>query len=272
MTLIQSIILGIIQGATEFLPISSSGHLVLVPNLLGWTLPADAAFALNIILQAATLVAVFSFFLPDILTITQASLRAIQTKSWHEPNARLALFILLSTIPAGFIGFLFNGYFERVFSQPLITAICLLGTAILLVVAENVGKRTQGLEDITWRDALWIGLFQVLALFPGISRSGATITAGMLRDFDRPSSARYSFLISIPLMLAAGVDGFLNFLSLPNTRFFLPQFLVGSITAAIVGYLSIKWLLRFLSQRSLYPFALYCSIFAIINLVLMAIS
>jgi undecaprenyl-diphosphatase len=137
-------------------------------------------------------------------------------------------------------------------------------------VGENGGKRNRGLEKASWQDAVWIGLFQVLALFPGISRSGATITAGMLRDFDRTTSARYSFLISIPLMLAAGVDGLMNFISLPDTSGSLPQFLAGSITAAIVGYLSIKWLLKFLNQRSLYTFALYCLLFAVVNLILLA--
>ncbi len=271
MTLLQSIILGIIQGATEFLPISSSGHLVLVPSLLGWTLPSDEAFALNIILQAATLVAVCSYFLPDILAMVNAVLQALRTKTWDDPNAQLALLILLATIPAGLTGFFLNDFFERVFNDPLVTAFCLIGTAILLVMAENFGKRTRPLNAITWKDALWIGFFQVLALLPGISRSGSTITAGMLRDLDRATAARFSFLISIPLMLGAGANGLYNFISLPDTGIYWPQFLAGSITAALVGYLSIKWLLGFLNHKSLYTFAIYCLVFALINIALLTL-
>lgn len=271
MSLLQSIILGIIQGATEFIPISSSGHLVLIPSLLGWNLPPDEAFALNIILQAATLVAVFSYFFADILSITKSTLYALRTRAWDDPAARLALLIILATIPAGLAGLFLNDLFEHVFNNPLVTAFFLIGTAALLVVAENFGKRTRPLETIDWKDALWVGFFQVLALFPGISRSGTTITAGMLRDLDRPTAARFSFLISIPLMLGAGAKGFYDFLSLPDTEVYLTQFLVASLTAALVGYFSIKWLLKFLTQRSLYTFAAYCLLFALLNIIILTI-
>jgi undecaprenyl-diphosphatase len=271
MTLLQSIILGIIQGATEFLPISSSGHLVLIPSLLGWELPPDEAFALNVILQAATLVAVFSYFFADILAIIKSTLQALRTRSWDDPTARLALLIILATIPAGLAGLLLSDLFERAFNDPLATAFFLIGTAVLLVIAEYFGKRDRSLETIDWKDALWVGFFQILALFPGISRSGTTITAGMLRDFDRPTSARFSFLISIPLMLGAGAKGFYDFISLPDTGAYLTQFLVASLTAALVGYLSIKWLLKFLNHRSLYVFAGYCTLFSLLNIILLTV-
>lgn len=272
MTLIQAIILGIIQGATEFLPISSSGHLVLVPSLLGWEIPADQAFALNVILQAATLVAVFSYFFSDIYAITKATIQAIKKKSFDDPTAQLALLMILATIPAGFSGLFLNSFFEEVFNLPRVTAFFLFVTAALLIIAEISGQRNRALENINWKDAVWVGLFQVLALFPGISRSGSTITAGMLRNLDRPSAARFSFLISIPLMLGAGANGFYHFLQLPDATGSLSQFAVGSITAAIVGYLSIRWLLKFLNQRSLYIFVIYCIFFAVLNLVLLTVQ
>jgi len=271
MTLLQSIILGVIQGATEFLPISSTGHLVLIPSLLGWNLPPDEAFALNIILQAATLVAVFSYFFDDILAITKSTLQAMRSRSWADPAARLTLLIILATIPAGLAGLFLYDIFEHAFNNPLVTAIFLIGTAALLVIAENFGKRTRPPETLDWKDALWVGFFQVLALFPGISRSGSTITAGMLRDLDRPTAARFSFLISIPLMLGAGAKGLFDFISLPDTSVYLTQFLVASFSAALVGYLSIKWLLKFLTQRSLYTFAAYCMLFALLNIILLSL-
>lgn len=268
MTLLQAIILGILQGIAEFLPISSSGHLVLLPSLFGWDIPADQAFAFNVLLQAATLLAVFSFFFLDLYKLAYAALFAVKHKSLSDPNALLGLYIILATIPAGLVGLLLNGFFERFYNSPKATAIFLIGTAVFLIIAEKSGKRDRSMEDLSWKDALWVGIFQIFALFPGISRSGATITGGMLRDFDRTSSARFSFLISIPLMMAAGANGFYKFILLPNTTSSLPIFLVGSITAAIVGYISIKWLLNFLKQGSLYAFASYCVIFAVLNLII----
>jgi undecaprenyl-diphosphatase len=266
MTLFQAIILGIVQGITEFLPISSSGHLVLVPNLLGWKIPPDQAFSYNVLLQAATLLAVFSFFYKDFLNLARASFESVKQKRLVNHDAKLALYILLTTIPAGLVGIALNGLLRKVFSQPVASAFFLIVTAFLLILAEKLGDRTKSLEDISWLDSLWIGIFQIFALLPGISRSGITITGGMFRDLDRTSSASFSFLISFPLLIAAGIDGLYSFIKLPNTTESLFIFLVGSIISAIVGFLSIKWLLRFLSHRKLYTFSVYCILFAILNI------
>jgi undecaprenyl-diphosphatase len=270
MTLIQSVILGIVQGVTEFLPISSSGHLVLVPNLLGWDIPTDQAFAFDVLMQAATLAAVLSFFFHDLITVTRATFQGVKKKSFADPHARLGLYLLLATCPAGFIGLIFNGFFKQIFDSPKATAFLLIGTAIILILAEKAGKRDRFMEDLNMKDALWVGFFQVLALFPGISRSGVTITGGMLRNLDRTSSARFSFLMSVPLMVAVGVNGLYKFVELPNTTETLPIFLTGTIAAAIVGYISIHWLLKYLTHQSLYTFVFYCIIFALINLAYIA--
>lgn len=271
MTLVQAIILGILQGIAEFLPISSSGHLVLLPSLLGWDIPADQSFAFNVLLQAATLLAVLSFFFSDIFKILCAVLLAVKQKSLSDPNAQLGLFTILATIPASIVGLSLNGLFERVYNNPQATSIFLIGTAAFLIIAEKAGKRDRSIVDLTWKDALWVGIFQIFALFPGISRSGVTISGGMLRNFDRSSSARFSFLISVPLLVAAGVNGLYKFILLPETTESLPIFFVGSVTAAIVGYISIKWLLNFLKNRSLYAFATYCVFFALFNLLIFSI-
>ena len=269
MTLSQAIILGIIQGITEFLPISSSGHLVLVPNLIGWDIPPDQAFSYNVLLQAATLFAVISFFFKDFLALARSASRSIKQKQLVDSDSKLFLYLILSTIPAGLVGLALNGYFKRVFSDPKSAAFSLLGTAIFLIIAEKLGDRSRSFDNINWKDALWVGIIQILALFPGISRSGVTITGGMLRNLDRTSSARYSFLISFPLLVAAGVNGFYNFIALPNTTEYLYIFLIGSIVSAVVGFFSIKWLLNFLSRRPLYTFSIYCIVFACINLLVL---
>jgi len=270
MTVIQAIILGIVQGLTEFLPISSSGHLVLIPHLLGWQIPTKDAFIFDVLVQVATLIAVFAYFWTDVVSITRVAIQdLIKKQPVAHPESRLAWLLMLATLPAGLIGLIFNNHFEQAFSNPAIVSIFLLITAGLLVAAEKIGKRTRPMDSIDWIDAVWIGIFQVLALFPGISRSGATITGGMIRDLDRPSSARFSFLMSIPIMVAAGFFAVISLFKTPNFIDILPTFFIGFVAAAVVGYLSIRWLLKFLSQRSLYGFAIYCASFGLLNLIVL---
>jgi undecaprenyl-diphosphatase len=272
MTILQSIILGIIQGLTEFIPISSSGHLVLVKYLLGWDISPEAAFVFDVMVQVATLVAVFAYFWNDIISITKVALQDLRQKQpIAQPESKLAWLLIIATIPAGLFGIFFNGTFEKVFGSPLITSIFLLITALLLVLAEKLGERTRSLEKLHWVDAIWIGIGQILALFPGISRSGATIAVGMTRDLDRPSAARFSFLMSIPIMIAAGFFASFELSQIPDFAELLPTFATGFITAAVTGYLAIRWLLRFLSNRSLYIFAVYCAAFGSLNLILILI-
>jgi undecaprenyl-diphosphatase len=269
MTFLQSIILGIIQGATEFIPISSSGHLVLIPHLFGWEIPKQDAFVFNVLVQVATLMAVFIYYAQDFIAISNSLIDSVfKKKNFDEPDSKLGLYLILATIPAGLVGIILNGFIENAFANPLTTAFFLFGTAILLVIAERAGKRKEkSLEHFGWKDALWIGCFQILALFPGISRSGATIAGGMLRDLGRRASARFSFLMAVPIMLAAGSKALFEFVRLPNTTENFPALFVGCIFAAFVGYLSIRWLLNFLSHRSYFTFSIYCVIFASINVV-----
>lgn len=268
MTLFQSIILGIIQGLTEFLPISSSGHLVIIPFFLGWEFPDKDAFVFNVLVQVATLVAVFAYFWKDILEIGRVFLKGLfEKKPFATQKTRLGWYILLATIPAGVIGLALKDQVESAFNSPTATGIFLLGTAGLLVAAERVGKRNRNLEKMNWKDAIWIGFFQALAIFPGISRSGATIVGGMTRDLKRDPAARFSFLISIPVMLAAGLLSFIDLFEIPNLAQVVPVFLPGFLAAAVIGYLSIRWLLGFLLRHSLYAFAVYCVIVGIATLI-----
>ncbi len=267
MTFLQSFLLGIVQGLTEFLPISSSAHLVLVPFLFGWKIPANEAFIFNVLVQDGTLVAVILYFWKDLWAIGRAFLLGLlRRQPFADPNARMGWYLILATLPAGILGLLIKDLVEAAFASPVATAIFLLVTAGLLLAAERIGKRSRPLETLTWLDALWMGIAQALAIFPGISRSGATITGGMLRHLDRPSAARFSFLMSVPVMLAAGLLALLDLFNLPNLSSMVLPVATGFITAAVTGYLSIRWLLGYLARRSLTGFAIYCAIAGLIAL------
>jgi undecaprenyl-diphosphatase len=258
MTNLQALILGIVQGLTEFLPVSSSGHLVLVPYLLEWQIPEEQVFVFDVLVQLGTLVAVLIYFWEDLWTIATAFLTSFwKREAYNRNEVRLGWYLILATIPAVVLGLLFKDTVEAAFSNPRMTAAFLAFTALLLVGAESFGKRSRTMDQLTWQDALTIGLFQVLALFPGVSRSGATITGGMTRNLDRRGAARFSFLIAVPAMLGAGVLATIDLLKIPDLGSFLAPMLIGFAAAAVVGYLSIHWLLRYLTRNPLYYFAAY---------------
>lgn len=268
MTFLQSLILGIIQGLTEYLPISSSAHLVLIPYLLNWTFPAEQIFPFDVLVQLGTLVAVILYFWKELISILKSFfLGLINKEPFKDPQARLGWYLILATLPAVAIGLLLKSQVEAAFSTPRLTAFFFFGTAALLILADFVGKRTRQMEDISWWDALWIGLFQAISIFPGISRSGATITGGMTRNLDRSTSARFSFLLSIPVMLGAGLVSLKDLIAVPNLAEFLPVLAVGFIAAVIVGYLAIHWFLSFIKRQRLWYFAVYCALLASIVII-----
>ena len=272
MTFLQSILLGIIQGITEFLPISSSAHLVLVPYLLKWTLPAAQIFPFDVLVQLGTLAAVILYFWKDIISIVKSFVNGLINKEpFKDPLARSGWYLIIATIPAGILGLLIKSQVEAAFSSPHLTALFLFVTAALLILADFLGKRTRQMEDFTWLDALWMGLFQGISIFPGISRSGSTIAGGMTRNLDRTTSARFSFLMSIPVMLGAGLVSFKDLANIPDLAGFLPILLVGFFTALIVGYLSIHWLLDFIKRNRLWYFAVYCVLLACIVLIVSSV-
>jgi undecaprenyl-diphosphatase len=267
MTLFQSLILGILQGLTEFIPVSSTAHLLLAQYLLGLQAD-DFAFAFNVLIQLGTLLALLVYFWRDWLALV----KAFFATPFSSAENRLAWYIIIASVPALLAGFLLRHVVEALFKTPLVEAsIRLFSAAILLALAEFFGKRLRGLDSMTWLDALIVGLFQILAVFPGASRSGSTISGGMLRGLDRPSAARFAFLISAPVLLAAGGYESLSLLKLPNLATVLPLLAVGFIAAAIVGWFSIKWLIGYLSRHSLYVFAAYCAVLAAIALLLQRI-
>lgn len=269
MTVFQSIVLGIVQGLTEFLPISSSGHLVIVPYMLGWEIPPQEAFVFDVLVQVATLAAIIIYFWKDLITIVKAFFSGIRDRRpLSDPNSRLGVYILVATIPAGLLGILIKDIVEQAFNSPIATAFFMLLTAGLLILAERVGARKRNLEQLTYLDALWIGIFQALAIFPGISRSGSTITGGMTRHLMREPAARFSFLLSIPIMLAAGLLASIDLTEIPGAADAALVYMTGMIAAAITGYLAIRWLLRYLTRHPLYVFAIYCAGVGILTLII----
>ncbi len=268
MSLFQSLLLGIVQGLTEFIPVSSTAHLLIVQYLLG--LPADDfAFAFNVLVQLGTLLALIVYFWRDWLALIKAFFAA----PFSTSENRLAWYIIIASIPALAAGFVLRHVIENLFKTPLVEAcIRLFSAAILLALAEYFGRRSRRLDGMTWLDALVVGLFQILAVFPGASRSGSTISGGMLLGFDRPSAARFAFLIAAPVMLAAGGYETLSVLKMPGLASFLPGLAVGFVAAAIVGWLSIRWLLNYLNRHSLYVFAAYCAVVGVLALLLQVLS
>jgi len=256
MTLLHALLLGIIQGLTEFIPVSSTAHLLIGQRLLG--IPADdAMFSFLVIVQLGTLVSLFAFYWQDLTSISKATFDFRHS----TPERNLGFYIIVATIPALIAGYLLKDAVEALFKQPMLQAsIRLFSAAVLLTLAESLTKKDRKLDSMTWLDALFVGLMQVIAVFPGASRSGTTISGGMFRGFDRPSAARFAFLMSVPVMLAAGGYEMLDVIQIPSPGEFLPLLAVGFVTAAVVGWFAIKWLINYLSKRSLYVFAVYCAV------------
>ena len=256
MTLLHAILLGVIQGLTEFIPVSSTAHLLIGQRLLG--LPVDdAMFSFLVIVQLGTLISVFAFYWKDLLSIVKAVLDFRRS----TPERNLGFYIITATIPALIAGYLLKDVVEELFRQPMLEAsIRLFTAAALLTLAELFSKKNRSLDSMTWVDALFVGIMQVISVFPGASRSGTTISGGMFRGFDRPSAARFAFLMSVPILLAAGGYEMLDVIKMLNLSEFLPLLAVGFITAAVVGWFAIKWLIDYLGRGSLYTFAAYCAI------------
>jgi undecaprenyl-diphosphatase len=270
MTVVHALVLGFIQGLTEFIPVSSTAHLLIGQALIG--LPADdAMFSFLVLVQIGTIVSLLIYFWKDLSSIlvdTLKNLGGLRDFKSLPPNAKMGWYIVIATIPALLAGYLLKDAVEDMFRLPLLqAAIRLFAATILLALAEWLTKKDRQLDSMTWLDALIVGCFQIIAVFPGASRSGSTISGGMFRNFDRPSAARFAFLMSVPVMLAAGAYEMLDVVRMPGLAEFLPALAVGFLTAAVVGWLSVRWLLRYLAGHSLYVFSAYCAVIGAIVLI-----
>lgn len=244
--------LAIVQGLTEFLPISSSGHLVLVPYLVEWT---DQGLAFDVAVHFGSLIAVVVFFREDIVGLLRGGVQ-ILGGDVRSPQAYMALAIALGTIPAAAAGLLFASWIEANLRDPAIIVYTLAGYGILMALADRYAKREKGITEVRIKDALIIGAAQALALVPGTSRSGVTITAGRLLGFERQDAARFSFLLSAPVILLATLykGGELILGSVPVAW---SELALGAAVSAVVAYLSIEFFMRFVTRIGLAPFAIY---------------
>ena len=261
MTWLQVVVLAIVQGLTEFLPISSSGHLVLVPSAAGWT---DQGLAFDVAVHFGSLIAVCLFFREDIVALLRGTGQLL-TLNNQTPESRIALALGIGTVPAAIAGLTFAGWIEANLRSPAVIVGTLSGYGILMVLADRFGRRDRNVADVRLRDALVIGCAQALALVPGTSRSGVTISAGRMLGFDRRDAARFSFLLSAPVILLATVFE-MGGLFMGDEQVAWTQLWIAALVAAVVAYISIDFFMRFVSRIGLLPFALYRIVLAAVIL------
>ena len=274
MSIFQALILGIVQGLTEYIPVSSTAHLILVPWLLGWDFSQETKFVFDVLVQWGTLIGVMIYFWRDILAIARAVVSGLlQRQPFGTLEARIGWLVLCATIPAVIAGVLFKQFVVQLYDLYVVIAIVLILGGFLMMAAEHWGKRQRGVGKMTVADSIFIGLWQVLAMIPGISRSSATISGAMLRHFTREDAARFSFLMSIPALLGAGVVALKDLFEVQGLLASLAAPLaVGFIAAAISGYLSIRWLLGYLKNRPLNRFVFYRFAFGALCLVVIVLG
>jgi undecaprenyl-diphosphatase len=257
---IHAIVLAIVQGLSEFLPISSSGHLILVPNVLGWP---DQGLAFDVALHIGTLVAVIGYFRVQLLQMARAWLGSLVGRGL-TPDGRLAWCVILGTIPVGLVGLAFGDYIEQMLRNPLFVAATLAGFGILMWLADWLGAQRRDEYSVGWRDALLIGCAQALALMPGTSRSGVTMTMARGLGLTRVASARFSFLLAVPGIAMAGGWELLKLVTGPGNGAHWPTMGLGLAVSAVTGYLCIHVLLKFIARFGLLSFALYRVALAIV--------
>lgn len=266
--LLQAIILGIVQGLTEFLPVSSSGHLLLGQYFLG--LDQDRfGLSFDVALHLGTLVAVVSFFWRDLLRMGFAFLRSFRHRDMADRDQRMAYLVIASTVPAALVGFLFEGFFENTVRSPWVVVLNLVIVGVLFIVGEAVGTRSREASKLTFREAIGIGFAQAAALVPGVSRSGATMTLGLFLGLRREEAARFSFLMSVPIIAGAGGLKLGEVIAEGLSLFDTLLFVAGFASSAVVGYLAIRFFVRYIANHSLRAFAYYRFALAAVVVVLL---
>lgn len=256
MSWFEALILGIAQGLTEFLPISSSGHLRIIPAFFGWE---DPGALFTAVIQLGTMVAVVVYFWRDLVNVATAWVR-----SWIRPelrsglNARMGWYLVIGTIPIVIFGFVFKDQIETGARSLYLMGVTLIAFGLVLGATDWLSRKVRNVESVNRRDAIVMGLAQALALVPGVSRSGATITAGLIMGLDREAAARFSFLLSIPAIVLSGLYGLYGLMGESSERAIgAGPLIIATIAAFIVGYASIAFLLRWLTRHSLYIFVVY---------------
>jgi undecaprenyl-diphosphatase len=258
MDLLHAVLLAILQGFTEFLPISSSGHLILAPRFLDWP---DQGLAFDVAVHLGTLLAVVAYFRSELTSMAGAWFRNVVGEE-ASPDSRMAWAVIWGTVPVAIAGFFVAGPVESYLRSPMLVASTTAGFGLLLWLADARGSRRRDEYSLTWSDVMIIGLIQVLALVPGTSRSGITMTAGLLLGLTREASARFSFLLAIPVILAAALLETVRLIERPEPAHW-DALAVGTLVSAAVAYLTIRWFLTFLGRMGMLPFAIYRALLAV---------
>ena len=253
MTLIQAIIYGAIQGITEFLPISSTAHLVLLPWFMGWN---DPGLAFDVALHAGTFIALIWYFRTEWIALIRATFRIIGGQRTGS-DERMVMLIAMASVPGALAGFFGQELVETYLRSPLVIAFTLITLALVLVVAERTGRRERDLNSLTWTDAIVVGLAQATALVPGVSRSGVTITAALFCGVTREAAARFSFLLSTPIIAGAVLKQAFGMAAENPSGSELAMLAAGIVTSGLVGYVAIAFMLRFLATNTTYAFIYY---------------
>ena len=255
MNFLDAVVLGIVEGLTEFLPVSSTGHLTIVEKWLGLDVAATDVTGFTAVIQMGAILAVICYFAKDIWRIALAWLRGLTQAEYRGTlDHRMGWYVIAGTIPIGIVGLVAKDFIKHDLRSLWVVAAALIGWSAVMVASERVGRRRRGEKDITMRDALVVGVVQCVALVPGVSRSGATIAAGLFRDLDRVAATRLSFFLSIPALLAAGLFELKDAL---GGSIHADQLVVGTVVSFLVAYVAIAWLLRFVAHHSIAKFVPY---------------
>lgn len=263
MGILEAIVLGIVQGLTEFLPISSSGHLLLVPSLFGWD---DAGSGFTAVIQLGTLLAVLIYFWADILQVLKGWVAGFRDPGNRGQDWNLGWGVILGTLPIAVLGLLLEKKIDKDFRTATVVAASLVAFGLLMGVADHFGKKDRDLKNFRVLDGVLMGLWQCLALIPGSSRSGSTITGGLFGGFDRATAARVSFLLSIPSIAASGLYKLVKEKDNLMVEGVVPT-LVATVVSFVVGWAAIAWLMKLLQTKSLWPFAIYRVVLGVVILV-----
>jgi undecaprenyl-diphosphatase len=255
---VQALILGLVQGLTEFIPVSSSGHLILVPAAMGWTDPFIDSLLFSVVLHMGTLVALLVYFWRDWATLIPAGLASIRDRSlMDDPDRKVAWLLVIATIPAVIIGPLFNDAVENAIRKPAEVAVMLCVGAAILWLADRWGTKVRPMESLTFKGALYIGIGQVLSLFPGISRSGVTVAMGLFEGLDREAATRFAFLMATPIVAGTGVWEARKLIGQPDLLDQSRLMAIGFVAAAASGIIAIHFVLQYVKHRPLTLFVVY---------------
>lgn len=274
MSYFAAVMFGILQGATELFPVSSLGHSVILPWVARWHIDQHDPFFLTflVLTHTATALVLLGFFRHDWLRIVRGMLRSLRERvvAADNPDGKLGWLLVVGTVPAGILGLLFEEALKHLFAAPGIVAVVLFLNGLMLFAADALRRKKvapppvsalesdRRLATLTWAQVIKVGLLQCIALLPGFSRTGATITGGLLADLSYEDAARFSFLLATPIIGAASVLKLPELLTMPNTQFQLGPMLIGALAAGATAYLSVRWLLYYFETQTLRPFAIYC--------------